>query len=80
MHGKENVNVFSENCRRLEVENFPATAKDVKDLLAYETTNNHNSNATLLLHVTGLIPFTILKGKLFNWLKINNIYINITIF
>eukprot|EP00957_Ditylum_brightwellii_P007545 570832-Ditylum_brightwellii.AAC.1 len=38
MHGKENVNVFSENHRRLEVKNFPDTAKDAKDLLAYETT------------------------------------------
>eukprot|EP00957_Ditylum_brightwellii_P101458 7732165-Ditylum_brightwellii.AAC.1 len=27
-HGKENVNAFSENCRLLEVENFPAAAKD----------------------------------------------------
>eukprot|EP00957_Ditylum_brightwellii_P119298 9101403-Ditylum_brightwellii.AAC.1 len=52
MHGKENINIFSENCRHLEVENFPAAAKDVKDLLAYETTNNQNSNVTLLLHVT----------------------------
>eukprot|EP00957_Ditylum_brightwellii_P197085 15014608-Ditylum_brightwellii.AAC.1 len=26
-HGKENINVFSENHRRLEVENFPAAAK-----------------------------------------------------
>eukprot|EP00957_Ditylum_brightwellii_P068893 5229693-Ditylum_brightwellii.AAC.1 len=39
-HGKENVNVFSENHRCLEVENFPDTAKEAKDLLAYETTNN----------------------------------------
>eukprot|EP00957_Ditylum_brightwellii_P141717 10797468-Ditylum_brightwellii.AAC.1 len=79
-HGKEKVNVFSENCRRLEVENFPAAAKDVKDLLNYKTTNNQNSNVTLLLHVTGLIPFATFEGKLFNWLKLNNIYINITIF
>eukprot|EP00957_Ditylum_brightwellii_P128953 9837712-Ditylum_brightwellii.AAC.1 len=42
MHGKENVSVFSENRRHLEVENFPAATKDVKDLLAYETTNNRN--------------------------------------
>eukprot|EP00957_Ditylum_brightwellii_P160395 12210097-Ditylum_brightwellii.AAC.1 len=27
-HGKENVNVFCENCRCLEVENFPDTAKN----------------------------------------------------
>ena len=80
MHDKENVNVFSENRRCLEVENFPAAAKDVKDLLAYEMTNNWSSNVTLLLHVTGLIPFATFKGKFFNWLKINNIYINITIF
>eukprot|EP00957_Ditylum_brightwellii_P050357 3818701-Ditylum_brightwellii.AAC.1 len=32
-HGKENVNVFSENRRCLEVENFPAAAKDINDLL-----------------------------------------------
>ena len=80
LHGKENVNAFSENCRHLEVENFPAAAKDIKDLLAYETTNNHNSNVTLLLHVTALILFATFKRKLFNWLKINNIYINIMIF
>eukprot|EP00957_Ditylum_brightwellii_P131609 10037123-Ditylum_brightwellii.AAC.1 len=55
MHGKENVNVFSENCKHLEVENFPNTAKDAKDLLAYETTNNRNSNVTMIFHVTGLI-------------------------
>eukprot|EP00957_Ditylum_brightwellii_P036359 2753106-Ditylum_brightwellii.AAC.1 len=79
-HGKENVNVFSDNCRRLEVENFPVTAKDVKDLLDNKTTNNWNSNVTLLLHVTGLILFATFKGKLFNWLQLNNIYINITIF
>eukprot|EP00957_Ditylum_brightwellii_P032853 2490854-Ditylum_brightwellii.AAC.1 len=73
MHDKENVNIFSENCRCLEVENFLAAAKDVKDLLAYETKKNCNSNVTMILHVTGLIPFTTFKGKLFNWLKINNI-------
>eukprot|EP00957_Ditylum_brightwellii_P100637 7670656-Ditylum_brightwellii.AAC.1 len=27
-HGKENINVFSENHRLLEVENFPAAAKE----------------------------------------------------
>eukprot|EP00957_Ditylum_brightwellii_P168771 12846489-Ditylum_brightwellii.AAC.1 len=51
-HGKENINIFSENCRHLEVENFPHTAKDVKGLLAYEMTNNRNSNVTMILHVT----------------------------
>eukprot|EP00957_Ditylum_brightwellii_P173757 13228946-Ditylum_brightwellii.AAC.1 len=66
MHCKENLNAFSENCRCLEVENFPAAAKDVKDPLAYETTNNCNSNVTMILHVNGLIPFATFKGKLFN--------------
>eukprot|EP00957_Ditylum_brightwellii_P064995 4930130-Ditylum_brightwellii.AAC.1 len=33
----------------------------------------------MILHITGLIPFATFKGKLFDWLKINNIYINVTV-
>eukprot|EP00957_Ditylum_brightwellii_P198558 15132941-Ditylum_brightwellii.AAC.1 len=32
-HGKDNINMFSETHRCLEVENFLKSVKDVKDLL-----------------------------------------------
>eukprot|EP00957_Ditylum_brightwellii_P032421 2456764-Ditylum_brightwellii.AAC.1 len=39
VHGKDNINVFAETRQHLEIENFPKGAKEMKDLLAYETTD-----------------------------------------
>eukprot|EP00957_Ditylum_brightwellii_P027813 2103083-Ditylum_brightwellii.AAC.1 len=39
VHGKDNINVFAETKRCLEVENFPKGAKEIKDLLAYKMTD-----------------------------------------
>eukprot|EP00957_Ditylum_brightwellii_P060373 4583854-Ditylum_brightwellii.AAC.1 len=39
VHGKDNINVFAETKRRLEIENSPKGAKEMKDLFAYETTD-----------------------------------------
>eukprot|EP00957_Ditylum_brightwellii_P126207 9621786-Ditylum_brightwellii.AAC.1 len=42
-------------------------------------TDGHYKNVSMILHVTGLIPFGTFKNKISNWLKINNIYLNMTI-
>eukprot|EP00957_Ditylum_brightwellii_P004710 358253-Ditylum_brightwellii.AAC.1 len=39
VHGKDNINVFAETKKHLEVETFPKGSKETKDLLAYETTD-----------------------------------------
>eukprot|EP00957_Ditylum_brightwellii_P113238 8635473-Ditylum_brightwellii.AAC.1 len=80
IHGKGNINVFAEIKQCLEVENFPKGAKEVKDLLAYKATDGRFKNMSMILHVTRLIPFSTFKNKIFNWLKMNNIYLNMTIF
>eukprot|EP00957_Ditylum_brightwellii_P092486 7042716-Ditylum_brightwellii.AAC.1 len=51
-HGKDNINVFSKSHRLLEVENFPKTAQEVKNLLAYETMEGRYKNVSMILHVT----------------------------
>eukprot|EP00957_Ditylum_brightwellii_P165237 12581179-Ditylum_brightwellii.AAC.1 len=79
-HGKDNINVFSETNRCLEVENFPKTAQEAKDLLAYETLKGSHKNVSMILHVTGLIPSDTFKNKIFNWLQMNNIFLDMTIF
>eukprot|EP00957_Ditylum_brightwellii_P120359 9183608-Ditylum_brightwellii.AAC.1 len=35
---------------------------------------------SMILHITVLILFGTFKDKIFNWLKMNNIYLNMTIF
>eukprot|EP00957_Ditylum_brightwellii_P071893 5464084-Ditylum_brightwellii.AAC.1 len=73
VHGKDNINVFAETKRHLEVENFPKGTKEVKDLLVYRTTDGTYKNVSMILHVTGLLLFGTFKNKIFNWLKMNNI-------
>eukprot|EP00957_Ditylum_brightwellii_P202090 15328529-Ditylum_brightwellii.AAC.1 len=80
VHRKDNLNVFAETKQCLEVENFLKGAKEVKDLLVYKTTDGCYKNVLMILHVTGLIPFNTFKNKIFNWLKMNNIYLNMTNF
>eukprot|EP00957_Ditylum_brightwellii_P101588 7742089-Ditylum_brightwellii.AAC.1 len=80
VHGKDNINAFAKTKQCLEVENFPKGAKEMKDLLAYKTTDGCYKNVSMILHVNGLIPFGTFKSKIFNWLKINNTYLNMTIF
>eukprot|EP00957_Ditylum_brightwellii_P131583 10034769-Ditylum_brightwellii.AAC.1 len=41
-HGKDMINIFSEKKQQLKVENFPKTAKGVKDLLDYNAIDGHN--------------------------------------
>eukprot|EP00957_Ditylum_brightwellii_P080073 6089842-Ditylum_brightwellii.AAC.1 len=43
-------------------------------------TDGQYKNVLMILHVTGLIPFGTFKSKIFNWLKMSNIYLNMTIF
>eukprot|EP00957_Ditylum_brightwellii_P185654 14135213-Ditylum_brightwellii.AAC.1 len=52
----------------------------MKDLLACKTANGKYKNVLMILHVTGLIPFGMFKNKILNWLKMNNIYLDMTIF
>eukprot|EP00957_Ditylum_brightwellii_P179459 13670918-Ditylum_brightwellii.AAC.1 len=80
VHGKDNINVFAETKQHLGIENFPKGAKETKDLLAYKTTDGRYKNVSMILHVTRLILVGTFKSKIFNWLKMNNIYLNITIF
>eukprot|EP00957_Ditylum_brightwellii_P013071 987204-Ditylum_brightwellii.AAC.1 len=54
VHGKGNINVFSETHCCLEVENFSKNTKEVKDLLAYETTEGHYNNILLILHMNNV--------------------------
>eukprot|EP00957_Ditylum_brightwellii_P205130 15342411-Ditylum_brightwellii.AAC.1 len=68
-HGKDMINIFSETKRCLEVEMFPKMAKEVKDLLDYETINGQYKNVTMILHVTGFIPFAQFENRVFNWLS-----------
>eukprot|EP00957_Ditylum_brightwellii_P001185 93266-Ditylum_brightwellii.AAC.1 len=77
---KNMTNVLTENKQCLEVETFPKGAKEVKDLLAYKTTESCYRNVTMIIHVTGLIPYSTFKSKMFNYLKMNNIYLNMAIF
>eukprot|EP00957_Ditylum_brightwellii_P097084 7393285-Ditylum_brightwellii.AAC.1 len=44
IYGKDNINVLSKIRRRLEVENFLKIAREVKDLLAYETMDRKYKN------------------------------------
>eukprot|EP00957_Ditylum_brightwellii_P017964 1353231-Ditylum_brightwellii.AAC.1 len=74
------TNVLTENKQHLEVETFPKGVKEAKDLLVYKRTEGYYHNVTMIIHVTGLIPFSMLKSKMLNYLKINNIYLNMTIF
>eukprot|EP00957_Ditylum_brightwellii_P053045 4021776-Ditylum_brightwellii.AAC.2 len=80
VHVKDNINVFAKTRKHLEIENFPKGAKETKDLLVYETTEVRYRNVLMILHITGLIPFGTFKNKIFNWLKMNTIYLNMTIF
>eukprot|EP00957_Ditylum_brightwellii_P134490 10252928-Ditylum_brightwellii.AAC.1 len=79
-HGKDSINIFSKNKQRLEVEIFPKPAKEVKDLLNYDTADGCYKNVTMILHATGLIPFGQFKRQVFNWLKMNNIFLSMTNF
>eukprot|EP00957_Ditylum_brightwellii_P080311 6108294-Ditylum_brightwellii.AAC.1 len=79
-HGKETINIFSETKRHLKVETFSKTAKEVKDLLEYEMINGQYKTMTMILHVTGLILIAQFKNRVLNWLKFNNIFLNMTIF
>eukprot|EP00957_Ditylum_brightwellii_P078846 5995610-Ditylum_brightwellii.AAC.1 len=63
VHGKDNINVFAKTKQCLEVENFPKGTKEVKDLLVYEMTNVHYKNVSMILHITGLIPFGTFKTR-----------------
>eukprot|EP00957_Ditylum_brightwellii_P175105 13332226-Ditylum_brightwellii.AAC.1 len=80
VHGKDNINVFVEIKRHLEVENFPKGTKETKDLLAYKMTDGQYKNMSMILHITGLILFGTFKNKKFNWFKMNDIYLNMTTF
>eukprot|EP00957_Ditylum_brightwellii_P206767 15349880-Ditylum_brightwellii.AAC.1 len=80
VYGKDTINIFAETKQCLEIENFPKGAKEMKDLLVYETTDRCFKNVSMILHVTRLILFGTFKSKIFNWLKMNNIYLNMTIF
>eukprot|EP00957_Ditylum_brightwellii_P172604 13139834-Ditylum_brightwellii.AAC.1 len=66
VHGKDNINAFAETKLCLEIENFPKGAKETKDLLAYETKDGRFKNVSMILHVTGLIPFGMFKSKIIN--------------
>eukprot|EP00957_Ditylum_brightwellii_P142598 10865013-Ditylum_brightwellii.AAC.1 len=79
-NGKDNINAFTKTRRCLEIENFPKGAKEAKDLLAYKTADWRYKNVLMILHFTGLIPFGMFKNKIFNWLKMNNIHLNMKIF
>eukprot|EP00957_Ditylum_brightwellii_P180514 13750264-Ditylum_brightwellii.AAC.1 len=68
---KDTINIFSGDKRQLKVKNFLKSAKKVKDLLDYSATDGRNKNATMITHVTGLIPFSQFKNCVFNWLKQN---------
>eukprot|EP00957_Ditylum_brightwellii_P203875 15336620-Ditylum_brightwellii.AAC.1 len=80
VHDKDNINIFAKTRQYLEIENFPKGTKETKDLLVHETTNGRYKSVLMILHITGLIPFRTFKNKIFNWLKMNNIYLNIMIF
>eukprot|EP00957_Ditylum_brightwellii_P177640 13530620-Ditylum_brightwellii.AAC.1 len=43
-------------------------------------TDERYKNVLMILHVTGLMLFDTFKSKIFNWLKMNNIYLNMTMF
>eukprot|EP00957_Ditylum_brightwellii_P070471 5354307-Ditylum_brightwellii.AAC.1 len=45
----------------LEVEKFPKGAKEVKNLLAYKTTDGCYKNVYMILHITGFILFRTFK-------------------
>eukprot|EP00957_Ditylum_brightwellii_P207569 15353546-Ditylum_brightwellii.AAC.1 len=64
VHDKDNINIFAETKQCLEVEKFPKCAKEVKDLLAYGTTNGCYNNVSMILHATGLILFEQLNEAL----------------
>eukprot|EP00957_Ditylum_brightwellii_P148080 11274130-Ditylum_brightwellii.AAC.1 len=66
VHDKDNINVFAETKQHLEIENFPKGAKEMKDILVYETTDRRFKNVSMMLHVTGLIPFGTFKTRIFN--------------
>eukprot|EP00957_Ditylum_brightwellii_P049984 3788961-Ditylum_brightwellii.AAC.1 len=36
-------------------------------------------NVSMVLHVTGLILFAMFKNKIFDWLQMNNVFLNMTI-
>eukprot|EP00957_Ditylum_brightwellii_P136716 10425830-Ditylum_brightwellii.AAC.1 len=63
VNGKDSINIFAETRRHLEVENFPKGAKETKDLLAYETTDGRDKSMSMILHITGLIPFGTFKTR-----------------
>eukprot|EP00957_Ditylum_brightwellii_P044594 3381291-Ditylum_brightwellii.AAC.1 len=69
VHGKDTINIFSESKRKLKVKKFLKSAKEVKDLLDYSVIDRRNKNVTMIIHVTGLIPFGQYKSHMFNWLK-----------
>eukprot|EP00957_Ditylum_brightwellii_P052310 3967563-Ditylum_brightwellii.AAC.1 len=49
-HRKDTINTFSQNKRQLEVDNFPKSANDAKDLLDYSVINGRNKNLTIIIH------------------------------
>eukprot|EP00957_Ditylum_brightwellii_P039510 2989151-Ditylum_brightwellii.AAC.1 len=52
---------------------LPKGTKEMKDLLAYKTTDRRYKNVLMILHALGLIPVGIFKSKIFIWLKMNNV-------
>eukprot|EP00957_Ditylum_brightwellii_P064403 4888038-Ditylum_brightwellii.AAC.1 len=47
VHGKDNINVFTETKQNLEIENFPKGTKETKDLLVYENNDGRNTKETV---------------------------------
>eukprot|EP00957_Ditylum_brightwellii_P053378 4045893-Ditylum_brightwellii.AAC.2 len=62
VHRKDSMNIFSENKQQLEVENFPKSVKEGKDLLGYDSMDRCYKNVTMILYMTGLIPFSQFKN------------------